>query len=110
LKVVLHNLIGNGIKYADFNKPGSFIQIEGEASGKLFILKISDNGIGIESGKQSKIFDMYYRGTDKSKGSGLGLFIVKEILMKLGGSIELTSTLGEGTTFIVSFETREKKS
>jgi ligand-binding sensor domain-containing protein/signal transduction histidine kinase len=101
LKVILHNLIGNGVKYADFRKTESFITIEAETKNSSLVLKISDNGIGIENEKQEKIFDMYYRGTDRSKGSGLGLFIVKEILAKVDGRVELESELGKGTTFTI---------
>ena len=104
LKVVLHNLIGNGVKYADLFKDESFIIIEAEMNDSSLMLKISDNGIGIENEKQKKIFDMYYRGTDRSKGSGLGLFIVKEIINKLGARIELQSSLGDGTTFTLYFK------
>jgi len=107
LKVVFHNLIGNGIKYADVSKANSFIQIDVIKTESSLTLKIADNGIGIDQEKHGKIFDMYYRATDRSKGSGLGLFIVKEILLKIGGRIELTSSLGVGTTFILSFNTDE---
>lgn len=102
-KVVLHNLIGNGIKSADLSKPNSYIQIETEVLGSQLVLTVSDNGIGIEKENQTKIFDMYFRGTDLSKGSGLGLFIVKEILLKLSVSIKVTSTKGEGTAFALTF-------
>jgi signal transduction histidine kinase len=99
----LHNLIGNGIKYADLSKENSFIQIATQSINSHIILTVSDNGIGIEEQYQPKIFDMYYRGTDRSKGSGLGLFIVREILIKLGGTIEVSSTKGKGTTFKLTF-------
>jgi len=100
VKVILHNLVGNAIKYADLSKPNPFIQIEVLSNNLI----VSDNGIGIEKEKQQKIFDMYYRGTDRSKGSGLGLFIVKEILLKIGGTIEVISAKGEGTTFKLAFK------
>jgi signal transduction histidine kinase len=57
--------------------------------------------MGIQKEKQSRIFEMYYRATDRSQGSGLGLFIVKEIILKLGGTIEVKSSLGAGSTFII---------
>lgn len=104
LKVVLHNLVANGIKYADFTKPDSFIQIETSVFNSHLVLSVHDNGIGIERDKQAKIFDMYYRGTDRSKGSGLGLFIVKEILLKVGATIEVTSDKGKGATFTMIFK------
>ncbi len=99
LKVVLHNLISNSVKYADLTKEESFIQIGYEKSDGGDTIMISDNGIGIEQGRQSRIFEMYYRATDRSQGSGLGLFIVKEIILKLGGTIDVKSSLGHGSTF-----------
>jgi signal transduction histidine kinase len=99
LKVVLHNLISNSVKYADFTKPDSYIQIGYEKHNDGCMIQISDNGMGIEPERQPRIFEMYYRATDRSQGSGLGLFIVKEIILKLGGTIEVRSELGKGSAF-----------
>ena len=99
LKVVLHNLISNSVKYADLAKKDSFIQIGYEKNDVGSTIVISDNGMGIEQERQSRIFEMYYRATDRSQGSGLGLFIVKEIILKLGGTIDVKSSLGQGTSF-----------
>jgi signal transduction histidine kinase len=101
MKVVLHNLISNSVKYADFAKPDSFIHIDFHRNGAGNTIVISDNGMGIEKERQPRIFEMYYRATDRSQGSGLGLFIVKEIIVKLGGTIEVKSTLGAGSSFII---------
>lgn len=101
LKVVLHNLISNGIKYADLMKEESLINITYRENGKYWEFKIEDNGIGIDAAHIDKIFDMYFRATDKSKGSGLGLFIVKEILNRLGGDIKVDSTKGLNTCFTI---------
>ncbi|HKZ36610.1 MAG TPA: two-component regulator propeller domain-containing protein [Chryseolinea sp.] len=99
LKVVLHNLIGNSVKYADLTKDDSFLQIGYEKNDTSSTILISDNGMGIKQERQSRIFEMYYRATARSQGSGLGLFIVKEIILKLGGTIDVKSSLGHGTTF-----------
>ena len=72
-----------------------------QVSGRIFYIKVEDNGQGIDLEYHSKIFDMFYRANEKSKGSGLGLYIVKEALMKLSGSIQLDSTPGLGTTFTI---------
>jgi len=101
MKVVLHNLISNSVKYADFTKPDSFIHIDFHRNGAGNTIVISDNGMGIQKEKQSRIFEMYYRATDRSQGSGLGLFIVKEIILKLGGTIEVKSSHGAGASFII---------
>ena len=99
LKVILHNLIGNGIKYADTTKPSPSIWIESFLENGTLVLQIKDNGIGIEESKQERIFDMFFRASDRSKGSGLGLFIVKETVNKLKGTINITSRYTVGTTF-----------
>jgi signal transduction histidine kinase/ligand-binding sensor domain-containing protein len=99
LKVILHNLIGNAIKYADTTKPIPAIWIESSLKDNVFGLSIKDNGIGIEEDKQVRIFEMYYRGSERSKGSGLGLFITKETVSKLKGTISMQSEYSVGTTF-----------
>jgi signal transduction histidine kinase len=101
LKVVLTNLISNSIRYADFTKKNPFIQIEAfHVDDKTKIL-VTDNGQGIASEHHNKIFDMFYRASENSKGSGLGLYIVMETLTRMGGSIETTSEHGSGSTFAI---------
>lgn len=64
-------------------------------------LRVQDNGIGIEEPYVSKIFDQYFKGTQSSKGNGLGLYLVKKALDKLKGSITVDSEFEKGTTFTV---------
>ncbi len=97
IKVVLHNLIGNSIKYADRYKEEALDQIECEKAGKYWRLRIMDNGIGIKRIGLDKVFNMYFRATDNPKGSGLGLFIVKETITKLGGTIHVVSEFEKRT-------------
>lgn len=100
LTVILSNLIGNAIKYHDFRKKNPFIEIGYNADrGCLFV---EDNGTGVMPEHREKIFNMFYRGSDRVTGSGLGLFITKEAVTKLGGAIELKSEYGEGSTFSVT--------
>jgi signal transduction histidine kinase len=102
IAIVLKNLLSNAIKYS--------ITTYREASIKIFIninaieckIIIVDNGIGIAQEHQEKIFDMFYRGTELSNGTGIGLHIVKEIMTKLNGKISFESTFGEGSTFHLS--------
>jgi signal transduction histidine kinase len=99
LSVILNNLISNSIKYHDINKEKLYIEINyDDAAGKI---RIKDNGIGIKPEHIGKIFHMFFRGSDRSTGSGLGLFITKEAVEKLGGKIEVTSVYGEGSTFTI---------
>jgi signal transduction histidine kinase len=69
-------------------------------------LEIADNGIGIPNDQKSKIFDMFYRATEQGEGSGLGLYIVKEMLEKLGGDITIDSEPGQGTRITLSIPNR----
>ncbi len=101
LTVILSNLIGNAIKYHDLNKEKPYIEIGYKIDECC--LYIEDNGTGVKAEHQQKIFNMFYRGSDRVTGSGLGLFITKEAVSKLGGTIALKSVYGEGSTFIVIF-------
>jgi signal transduction histidine kinase len=62
---------------------------------------VADNGKGIPPQHQGRIFDMFYRASDDTKGSGLGLYIVKETVGKMGGNIEVCSAVGAGSTFTI---------
>jgi len=64
-------------------------------------IEFSDNGIGIGEEHLHRIFDMFYRANHNAKGSGLGLFIFKETLTKLNGTVRVKSREGEGTTFSI---------
>lgn len=102
LSVIINNLVSNAIKYRDVNKTQSEIQIEASVSDAQLSVVFRDNGIGISDDYISKIFDMFFRATDRSEGAGLGLYIVKETVEKLLGNIEVESSMGEGTLFKIS--------
>lgn len=102
LSVVFNNLISNAIKYRDIRKENSFIRIHAVVKDDSANIIFSDNGIGIAEELQNKIFDMFFRATERSEGAGLGLYIVKETIDKLGGSIRTESTLGQGTSFYMN--------
>lgn len=101
LKTVLSNLIGNSIKYCDRGKEQPFIKVGTVLENDFCTIVVSDNGIGIDPQHQEKVFEMFYRATENSSGSGLGLFITKEIVEKLGGTIAMSSIPRVGTTVIV---------
>jgi signal transduction histidine kinase len=101
LKVILANLISNAIRYSDLKKEPPFILIEASSNVEEVKIMVKDNGQGIAPEHHVKIFDMFYRASVNSKGSGLGLYIVKESLDRIGGSIKLSSELGVGSTFTV---------
>ncbi len=99
LKVILNNLIGNALKYSNPYREDQTLSVEAHKDQRQLIVKVEDNGIGIAQEHQAKIFEMFYRASEKSKGSGLGLYIVKETLDKLKGKIEVASKPGEGSVF-----------
>jgi signal transduction histidine kinase len=109
LELVLLNLISNGIKYCDPDKPERFIEVaaslDGDGTCAVFV---RDNGLGIAEADQAAIFDRFFRAhahLDSAlgvTGAGLGLAIVAECVRELGGSIRCESMLGTGTTFVVS--------
>ncbi|HEX6892704.1 MAG TPA: HAMP domain-containing sensor histidine kinase [Chryseolinea sp.] len=105
LQVIIGNLISNAVRYHDSRKKDQYIRLRYQVSGRVFCIKVEDNGQGIDREYHSKIFEMFYRANEKSKGSGLGLYIVKEALMKLSGSIQLDSTPGHGTTITIKLPT-----
>jgi PAS domain S-box-containing protein len=101
LKVILQNLISNAIRYSDKFKEAPYIKITLRVFGQEAQLNLEDNGQGIGESHLDKIFEMFYRASAHTAGSGLGLYIVKETLDKLKGSIEVKSILGKGTSFLL---------
>jgi signal transduction histidine kinase len=99
LSVIINNLVSNAIKYRDVNKSQSTISIDAKVTDAKLSVVFRDNGIGISEDYINKIFDMFFRATDRSEGAGLGLYIVKETVDKLHGDIFVESVIGEGTTF-----------
>jgi PAS domain S-box-containing protein len=99
IKIVLSNILSNAIKYADLSKKQSFVNISIHNITDGCDIIIQDNGIGIEAGYIQKIYDMFFRATSHNEGDGLGLYIVKETIEKLRGTISVDSTLTEGSTF-----------
>lgn len=97
LRMILSNLIANAIKYHDPGKEQQWVQV-GVEKDTVFV---RDNGSGMMPEHLGKIFEMFYRGSDKSTGSGLGLFIAKEAVTKLGGVLSVDSVFREGSTFRV---------
>ena len=100
--IIFRNILSNAIKYSMPQFKQSFIQIEVILNDKGVHIMVADNGIGIEKDYLPNIFDMFFRATDQQAGSGLGLYIVKEMVEKLNGNIEVRSEHGEGTTFILN--------
>lgn len=101
ISIVLNNLISNAFKYRDITKEKSFLKIKFSCDSQTAKITIEDNGIGIDDKHKEKVFDMFYRATILSSGSGLGLYIVKETIDKLNGKISIESEFGIGTKFMI---------
>lgn len=97
IKSILSNLISNAIKFSDISKSNPFISIEVSTHNTDIIIRVSDNGMGINKNSIPKVFDMFYRGHKSSEGAGIGLYIVNETVHKLNGKISLTSVEHNGT-------------
>ncbi|WP_323789715.1 PAS domain-containing sensor histidine kinase [Psychroserpens sp.] len=103
---ILHNLISNGIKYSD-PKRNSKIMLQTIHTNKEIKILISDNGIGIDIEKyKDQLFEIYqtFHGTNREDSRGIGLYITKTQVEALGGQIELSSKLNEGSTFTLAFK------
>lgn len=100
LRSIIYNLLSNAIKYrSEKRKPE--IVIETKSQDKYTLIKVEDNGIGIEENNLQKMFTMFKRFHTHVEGTGIGLYIVKRIVENAGGRIEVESKLGIGTTFWV---------
>ena len=100
LSVIFNNLISNAIKYQHAHElhPVLNIQIEVDSTKATIIFR--DNGVGINKENLSKIFDMFFRSPGvKADGSGLGLYITREIIKKMKGKINVASEVNAGSTF-----------
>ena len=100
---VLTNLVENAIKYGG---EGGRIEVRIAAEDTRLQIEVKDNGPGISAHHLPRLFERFYRvdeGRARAQGgTGLGLSIVKHLVTRMGGSVEVESTLGEGTTFIVT--------
>ena len=101
LKIILNNLISNAIQYSNTTREHPLIKIKINTSANNAKIVIWDNGLGIPEEFQKKVFEMFFRGTDTKPGTGLGLYMVHEIVTKLGGSLVLKSEIGEFTEFTI---------
>ena len=99
---ILYNLLMNALKYSKENIPPKIV-ISTEEKEDRILLTVSDNGIGMEltPERKSRIFDMYGKLSGKTKGKGMGLFLVKTQIEAINGTIDVLSEKGIGSTFIV---------
>ncbi|EMR03882.1 PAS domain-containing sensor histidine kinase [Cesiribacter andamanensis] len=102
LHSILYNLLSNAIKYRSPERR-PLVRIRCTKKGGQIVLQVQDNGLGMKEKDLNKIFSMFTRLHTHVEGSGVGLYLVKRILDNAGGKLEVSSELGQGTTFTVYF-------
>jgi signal transduction histidine kinase len=100
---ILHHLVSNSIAYYDPQKKERRIAIKIASTDRGSTVEVCDNGMGIPEDEEEKIFDVFYRASENSIGLGMGLFLVKGLVEKAGGSISCHSSLGDGTVIRMYF-------
>jgi PAS domain S-box-containing protein len=99
LRGMLFYLIDNAVKFRSNRAAKIRVEVREHPTGVA--LTVADNGPGISEAIRDRIYEMYFRGHEKSQGSGLGLYIVNSIVERLGGYIRLQSQEGAGSTFTI---------
>lgn len=99
MSVILDNLISNAVKYQKPTEPNPRVSVSVKVDERRATIKIEDNGVGILDNHLNNIFKMFFRSNTSVNGLGIGLYIVKEALTRLGGEISVQSKHGEGTSF-----------
>lgn len=99
LEIILSNLYSNSIKFQDFQKERSYVSVHISTSPEKVWIRFFDNGIGIQEIHLNNIFNMFYRASERAKGSGIGLYIAKETVTKLNGTMRVQSEFGVYTAF-----------
>lgn len=102
IQTIFNNLISNAIKYSDPERENSFISISVRTSPNIAEIIISDNGIGIPPEYHTKVFDMFFRLSNREGSTGIGLYLVSEIINSLHGTIVLSSEPNKGTEFKIT--------
>jgi signal transduction histidine kinase len=102
LKIIVGNLLSNAVKYHRLDQADPYIEVIFSKSKSKTIFSIRDNGEGIPKDNHDRIFNMFFRASTQSDGTGLGLYIVKEALAKIDGEITLLSEEGKGSLFTVT--------
>ncbi|MFO7978016.1 MAG: PAS domain S-box protein, partial [Bacteroidales bacterium] len=108
VEIIFNNFISNCIKFHNYDQPEPHINIRVNTLPHKTVITIRDNGSGIPSTHMPRIYDMFFRGNQKSNGGGIGLYIVKEIVEKLQGTIDVASVEGEYTQFVVEIPNQNK--
>jgi signal transduction histidine kinase len=106
LNTVIKNIIANSVKYSRKEIANSYIKVKAYKKKDEIILRIEDNGEGISEANLQMVFNMFFRASNSTSGTGLGLYICKEIVSKLNGRIEVSSVLGKGSVVVINLPSR----
>ena len=106
LKEVFTNLITNAIK---FNSEGGNVKITVEWVGDFLETRVSDTGVGMTEKEISQLFTKFWRAHPDIEGTGLGLWIAKQLITRMGGEIAVESKKGEGSTFTIMLPIAKKR-
>ncbi|SEJ36898.1 Signal transduction histidine kinase [Cyclobacterium xiamenense] len=106
IRVIINNLFSNAYKFQKESGSG-WICIRIKVRVGNAFLEVSDNGIGIEEKHQTDVFNLFHRATQRNVGSGLGLYMVKESVEQLKGTVQLSSEVGKGTVIRVDLPSLE---
>ncbi|MBU4539448.1 MAG: PAS domain-containing protein [Weeksellaceae bacterium] len=109
LRTVIYNLINNAIKFKAAERP-PIIAVTTHREGEFVVISVKDNGMGVDETKFESIFSKYYRLENEIEGSGIGLYLVKEIVTNAGGKVMVESQLDQGTEFKIYLKTEHAAS
>jgi signal transduction histidine kinase len=107
LRVILSYLFSNSFNFCDSKKSSPFVRVNASVSPTQVVISVLDNGVGIAADQLPRVFDMFVRTHESSEGAGLGLFVVKEVVEKLNGTIGIDSVLGEWTRVDITIPNAE---
>lgn len=107
MEQIFGNLIDNAVKYLDEDRAGEIVVSGEEVAGGWVVYRVSDNGRGIAPRDHERIFELFRRsGKQDRAGEGLGLAFVRNSVRRIGGTIDVESELGKGSTFLLKFPKR----
>lgn len=102
MMTIFKNFISNAVKYQNLQTERTIVKVSIDSQPNAALIRIQDNGLGIDAAHLPHIFEMFYRATHRAEGTGLGLYIVKQTLDKLGGTIDIKSELHQGTEILIT--------
>ncbi len=98
LKLALHKILQNAVHFQGPNNTNASIEIRVENKSGILLIAVKDNGMGVKGIQVEQLFHMFFRGSEHSKGAGLGLYIAREAIEKLNGKISIHSEIGTEVT------------